>query len=108
MEPRESEAEEEMGYRIKEVRKIAELYLSPASVSELMHFYLAEYEEDMKVGEGGGLKGEKEYIEVVEIPLERAKQMMDKGEIKDIKSVVLLQYVLLHVMQGNLASSLIK
>ena len=90
------EAEEETGFRIKDVRKIFEAYMSPGSVTEILHFFIAEYTPDMKAGDGGGLEHEQEEIEVLELPVEQAMAMIDRGEIKDGKTIMLLQYVKLH------------
>jgi GDP-mannose pyrophosphatase NudK len=66
------ETEEETGYKINEVRKIFEVYMSPGSVTETIHFFVGEYAKEMKVNEGGGLDEEQENIEVLEIPFEKA------------------------------------
>jgi GDP-mannose pyrophosphatase NudK len=87
------ETEEETGYRIKEVRKVFELYMSPGSVSEILYFFIAEYSSQMKVHEGGGIEHEQEDIEVLEIGFEKALGMIEEGEIKDAKTVLLLQYM---------------
>ena len=89
------ETEEETGYRIQDVRKIFELYMSPGSVTEILHFFVGEYSKDQKVSEGGGVD-EDERIEVLELDFDRAYQMITTGEIRDAKTVVLLQYALLH------------
>ena len=87
------ETEEETGYKISDVRKIFELYMSPGSVTEILYFFIAEYSKDMKVNEGGGAEHEQENIEVLEISFAEALHMMESGEIKDAKTVVLLQYL---------------
>lgn len=84
------EAEEETGYRIKNFQKVFELYMSPGSVTELIHFYVAPYDDSMKVGQGGGLQTEQENIEVLEIPFEQALMMLKNGEINDGKTSILL------------------
>lgn len=94
------EVEEETGYRIKEVQKVYEAYTSPAIVTELIHFFIAPYTADMKLSKGGGLKEEKEYIEVVELPLQQVVNMLKQGEIRDVKSIILLQYTLLNKILG--------
>ncbi|MDI1256009.1 MAG: GDP-mannose pyrophosphatase NudK [Flavobacterium sp.] len=86
------ETEEETGYDIKDVRKIFEAYMSPGSVTEIIHFFVAEYSKEMKVNEGGGLATEHENIEVLELPFLKAMQMIETGEIKDAKTIMLLQY----------------
>jgi GDP-mannose pyrophosphatase NudK len=87
------ETEEETGYRIKEVRKIFESYMSPGSVSEILYFFIAEYTQFMKVHEGGGIEHEQEDIEVLETSFDKAFVMIDTGEIKDAKTIMLLQYM---------------
>ena len=91
------ETEEETGYKITDVRKVFELYMSPGSVTELLYFFVAEYSKDMKVNEGGGAEHEQENIEVLELPFEKALHMIETGEIKDGKTVILLQYCKLHL-----------
>ncbi|CAA0175269.1 Nudix-type nucleoside diphosphatase, YffH/AdpP family [Tenacibaculum maritimum] len=86
------ETEEETGYRIKKVEKILELYSSPGSVTEMLYYFIGEYTDDMKVSKGGGLVSEAEDIEVLEIPFEEALRMVATGEIKDAKTIILLQY----------------
>jgi GDP-mannose pyrophosphatase NudK len=90
------ETEEETGYQVRDVRKIFEVYMSPGSVTEILYFFVAEYDRSMKVNEGGGVEHEQENIEVLEIPFGQAMQMMDSGEIKDAKTIMLLQYAKLH------------
>lgn len=90
------ETEEETGYKIKEVRKIYEAYMSPGSVTEILYFFIAEYSKEMKVAEGGGAAHEEENIEVLEINIDAAMAMMDNGEIKDAKTIMLLQYIRLN------------
>jgi GDP-mannose pyrophosphatase NudK len=89
------ETEEETGYRIRHVQKIFEAYMSPGSVTEILYFFVAEYSKDQQVNEGGGVEGE-ENIEVLELPFEKAWQMMERGEIRDAKTIILLQYARLH------------
>jgi nudix-type nucleoside diphosphatase (YffH/AdpP family) len=86
------ETEEETGYKITDVRKIFEAYMSPGSVTEILHFFVAEYTTEMKQGHGGGMEHEQEEIEVLELPFEKAFQMINEGEIKDAKTIMLLQY----------------
>ena len=90
------ETEEETGYKIKSVRKIFEAYMSPGSVTEILYFFTAEYSADMKVSDGGGCEVEQENIEVMEIPFEKAILMVSKGEIKDAKTMMLIQYAQLN------------
>lgn len=86
------ETEEETGYKITSVQKAFEAYMSPGSVTEILYFFTAEYTKDMKVSEGGGLEEETEHIEVLELPFTKALEMLKTGEIKDAKTMMLLQY----------------
>ncbi len=90
------ETEEETGYKIKNVKKVFESYMSPGAVTEIIHFFVAEYDEQMKVSEGGGLDIEHEDIEVLEYDFETAVQMVRNGEIKDAKTIMLIQYAQIH------------
>lgn len=90
------EAEEETGYKITDVRKIFEAYMSPGSVTEILYFFIAEYAKEMKLSNGGGLEEEEENIEVLEIDIEEAMKMINTGDIKDGKTIMLLQYIKLN------------
>ena len=85
------ETEEETGYQVSQVKKIFQAYMSPGSVTEIIHFFVAEYSKAMKIGEGGGVATEHENIEVLEIPFAKALDMIG-NEIKDAKTIMLLQY----------------
>lgn len=87
------ETEEETGYKVKDIRKIFEAYMSPGSVTEILYFFIAEYSKEMKVTEGGGVEHEQENIEVIELSFENALDMIDNGGIKDGKTIMLLQYL---------------
>ncbi len=86
------ETEEETGYRISSVKKVFQSYMSPGAVTEILHFFIGEYQPEMKVSEGGGLVEEHENIEVLEYPFNEAYQMIASGEITDAKTIMLLQY----------------
>ncbi len=90
------ETEEEVGYRLKEVKKVYEAYSSPGVLTEKMHFFIGEYTDAMKVSDGGGVESEHEDIEVLEISFEKAIAMLNNGEINDTRTIVLLQYALIH------------
>ena len=90
------ETEEETGYKIKDVRKVFEAYMSPGSVTEILYFFVAEYSEENKVSDGGGVDHEQENIEVLEMSFEKAFGMIASGEIKDGKTIMLLQYAKLN------------
>ncbi len=86
------ETQEETGYKISEAKKIFEAYMSPGSVTEILYFFIAAYSKSMKINEGGGIEHEQEDIEVLEISFDKAMQMIENGEIKDAKTIMLLQF----------------
>ena len=86
------ETEEETGYRLSTVHKVFETYMSPGAVTEILYLFVGEYDESMKVNEGGGLDAEQENIEVLQYTFDEAFAMIQTGEIKDAKTVMLLQY----------------
>jgi len=94
------ETEEETGYRISKVKKILETFVSPGAVTEILHLFIGEYDTSMKVAEGGGLEHEQEEIEVLEMPFEKAYNMIATGEIKDAKTIILLQYAKINNLFG--------
>lgn len=85
------EAIEETGFAVSEVRKVFELYMSPGGVTELIHFFVAEYSDAHRANAGGGI--EDEEIEVLEMPFTQALEQVKTGEIRDGKTVILLQYL---------------
>ncbi len=87
-----NEAEEETGYQIKNPKKVFEIYSTPGAVTEKIHYFIAKINETMKISEGGGLEKESEEIEVLEISFEKAFKMIYSGEIKDAKTIILLQH----------------
>lgn len=90
------EVKEETGYAITEVKRIYEAYTSAGSLTELLYLYVAPYTKEQKVEEGGGLAKEGEEIKVLEMLFDDAVQMMERGEIKDAKTIILLQYAILN------------
>ena len=86
------ETEEETGYKVSSVEKIFDAYMSPGSVTEMLTFFVAEYEENMKITEGGGLKGDNEDIEVLQVEFTEALNMIANGTIKDAKTIMLLYH----------------
>ncbi|PCH54353.1 MAG: GDP-mannose pyrophosphatase [Flavobacteriaceae bacterium] len=87
-----NEAEEETGYKINRAKKIFQLYSSPGAVTEIIHYFIAEVSDEMKISDGGGLADETEEIEVLELNFNEAYTMISTGEIQDAKTVILLQY----------------
>ncbi|SPB15234.1 nucleoside diphosphate pyrophosphatase [Caballeronia novacaledonica] len=96
-----AEVEEETGYRVHRVEKIFEAFMSPGSVTEKLYFYVGDYDSAMRVSEGGGVEEEGEEIETIEVPLQTAMQMIERGEIMDGKTIMLLQYAALKARSGE-------
>ncbi|MFD2264216.1 NUDIX domain-containing protein [Lacibacterium aquatile] len=90
------EVEEETGYRIAAVQPIFNAYMSPGSVTERLHFFVAEFDQAAKVSDGGGDASEGEDIDVLEVPFEQAMAMIASGEIADGKTILLLYHAALH------------
>ena len=85
------EAKEELGYAIKNVKKVGEAYLSPGGDVELVQFFIGEYSLDSKIGEGGGLEDEGENVKAVEMDYAEARQKLQQGAFRDAKTIILLQ-----------------
>jgi len=91
-----AEVEEETGYRVKAVRRLWDAFMSPGSVTERLHFFVAEYERGDRVGAGGGIAEEGEDLEVLELGIDDALAQIGTG-IVDGKTIMLLQYAKLHL-----------
>lgn len=89
------EVQEETGFDVRTPRKVFQAFMSPGSVTERLHFFVAEYDAGDRVGAGGGNASEGEDIEVLELPLDRALAMIGTGEIQDGKTIMLLQHAAL-------------
>jgi nudix-type nucleoside diphosphatase (YffH/AdpP family) len=92
-----AEAEEEIGYRLGRIEKVFEAFMSPGSITEKLHFFVAEYDPSMRIGDGGGLASEGEDIEVLELPIDQTLDMIGDGRIQDAKTIMLLQYAALRI-----------
>jgi len=90
------EALEETGYKIAEVQQVLESFMVPGSVMQKLYLFIGEYTDDMRVSEGGGADYETENIEVLEYDFSKAMEMVWSGEIKDAKTMLLLQYAQIH------------
>jgi GDP-mannose pyrophosphatase NudK len=86
------ESEEETGYRLKEVKKVFEAYSSPGGLTEILYYFVAPYADEDKINGGGGLQEEQEHIQILELPFSKAFEMVQNGEIRDAKTIILLQY----------------
>ena len=94
------EVEEETGYKVDKVTKVFESYMSPGSVTEILYFFIGSYEDAIKTNNGGGAEDETENIEVLEYPIKTALNMIKSGEIKDAKTIMLLQYAQINTLLG--------
>ncbi len=96
------EAMEETGYRLRDVRHLFKAFMSPGSITELVHFFHAPVDVSDRVNGGGGLAEEHEDIEVLELPLNEAVAMINRGEICDAKTIMLLQWAVINraALQG--------
>jgi len=94
-----AEAEEEIGYRLHDVRHVFEAFMSPGAVTEKLHFFVAEYEPSMKIGSGGGIADEGEEIGVLEVSIDEALAMIADGRIVDAKTIMLLQHAALRIFR---------
>ena len=88
-----AEAEEETGYQISHVEKVFEAFMSPGSVTEKLHFFIAEDSPENRVSAGGGIEAEGEDIEVLEMPIADALAAIDNGLIIDGKTIMLLYHM---------------
>ena len=95
------EVAEETGYKVDEVTKVFESYMSPGSVTEVLYFFIGSYEDAIKLNDGGGAEDETENIEVLEYPFDKALAMITSGEIKDAKTIMLLQYAQINSLFGE-------
>lgn len=94
-----AEVEEELGYRLGDIRKVFQAFMSPGSVTEILHFFVAEYDATMRIGDGGGHPDEGEDIEVLELSIDEALAMIAEGRIQDAKTIMLLQHLALAVFR---------
>lgn len=92
-----AEAAEETGFQVGAVRLVFDAFMSPGSVTERLYFFVAPYVSASRVGNGGGNAQEGEDIGVIEIAIEEALGMIERGEIRDGKTIILLQYAVLHL-----------
>jgi len=95
------EAEEETGYRIGAVEPVFDVFMSPGSVTERLHFFMAPYDAADRVGAGGGLAEEGEEIAVLEYGYDAAFVMVASGEIADAKTIMLLQHLELRLLRAQ-------
>jgi nudix-type nucleoside diphosphatase (YffH/AdpP family) len=94
-----AEAEEESGFRVKDVRRVFEAFMSPGSVTEKLYFFVGRYQPSDRVTEGGGLEEDGEDIEMIEPTIDEALAMIERGEICDGKTIMLLHYAALYLFK---------
>lgn len=93
-----AEVEEETGYRLDNVQHLFDAFMSPGSVTELLHFFAGEYRADQRIADGGGLHEEGEDIELLELSFDEALAMARDGRLLDGKTIMLLQHAALYLL----------
>jgi nudix-type nucleoside diphosphatase (YffH/AdpP family) len=88
------EAIEETGHEVADLEHVFDVYMSPGSVTERIHFYAARYDASTARHAGGGLADEGEHIDVVELGFDDALDQIGTG-IVDAKTIMLLQWAAL-------------
>lgn len=90
------EAGEELGVEVGEVQDIFDVFMSPGSVTERVHFYAAPYVASDRTVDRAGIADEGEHIEILELPFDQALAMVADGRIADGKTIMLLYWAALH------------
>ncbi len=90
------ETSEELGVTIRQLEHVYDVYMSPGSVTERVHFYAAAYTPADRTGAGGGLAADGEEIEILELSFDDALEMTRDGRIADGKTIMLLSWAALH------------
>jgi nudix-type nucleoside diphosphatase (YffH/AdpP family) len=85
------EALEEAGVALGELERIGALWSMPQVSTDVIHLYLAPYNDGDRVTAGGGVKEEQEDIAVHELSAREAWRLYEAGALIDMKAVVLLQ-----------------
>ena len=89
------ESLEEAGLMITNPRRVFHCFMSPGAVTERLSLFLADYDSEQMRHSGGGFADEGEDIEVLELSLREALDMVRHGEIVDAKTIILLQHAAL-------------
>lgn len=90
------ETEEEVGYKVERLQRVSTIFLSPGIVKEKVHLFVGAYKDDDKTENGGGVFNEDEEIEVLEVSYSDALAMIEKEEIIDARTILLLHYLKIH------------
>lgn len=96
-----TEAEQEVGFRVRQPHAVFDAFMSPGSLTERVHCFVAEYDATDRVAAGGGLEHEGEDIEVLELPFDEALAWVSDGRVRDAKTIMLLQYAALHLFAAT-------
>ena len=89
------ELQEETGYTVEHVVQLFDVFMSPGSVTERVVFFAGVYGSGDRTSSGGGEASEGEDIEIIEVDLDDAHEMVRRGEIRDAKTIMLIQWALL-------------
>lgn len=98
-----AEAEQEVGFAVRQPKRVFDAFMSPGSLTERVHCFVAEYDAGDRIAPGGGLEQEGEDIEVLELPFDEAMAMVADGRIRDAKTILLLQHAALHLFSRRAA-----
>lgn len=90
------EAMEETGYHVENVRHLFDAFASPGALTERIAYFAATVDAASPHGTGGGVEGEGEDIEIVELPIDEAYGLIASGGIRDAKTIILLQWLMLN------------
>ena len=86
---------EETGFQVEALTHLFDVYMSPGSVTEYLAFFNGTYSASDQTSEGGGAFDEGEDIEVMQVPIAEAMQMIGNGTICDAKTIILLQHLMI-------------
>jgi nudix-type nucleoside diphosphatase (YffH/AdpP family) len=95
------EADEEAGVQLDHIEEVLVAYPSPALLSERVHLFIGAFQPAGRISLGGGLAAEGEDIDVAEVPFTEALAMVARGDIADMKTILLLYYAHVHHLIGH-------
>ncbi|MBM7598055.1 ADP-ribose pyrophosphatase [Virgibacillus halotolerans] len=84
------ELEEETGYTTRELSFVTSFYSSPGFADELLHIYITDQLEKLEHPVAGD---DDEFVEVLELTLDEAKQYVEEERIQDAKTNYAVLYL---------------
>ena len=79
------ELEEETGLRAGRLEALGSIFTTPGFTDEVIHLFVGR-----ELSPGEPRHGANEFIELREVPLDRALEMIERGEIRDAKTICAL------------------